>query len=35
MTPLPPDNGMAAMAVLAAFAVGLVLLAEALVNLLK
>jgi hypothetical protein len=35
MTPLPPDNGIAAMAVLTAFAVGLVLLAEALVNLLK
>jgi hypothetical protein len=35
MTPLPPDNGIAAMVVLTALAVGLVLLAEALVNLLK
>ena len=35
MTPLPPDNGIAAMVVLTAFAVALVLIAEALARLLK
>ena len=35
MTPLPPDNSIAAMVVLTAFAVALVLIAEALASLLK
>ena len=35
MTPLPPDNSIAAMVLLTAFAVGLVLITEALVSLLK